>query len=183
MSKAAAAKAEEEESGDELASASEEEEEVEEKAQPNGGKKRSRASSAAPATPRKRAASVQPLKPKVRKAPTSGMNSLPDRWSQFPAREDGASVFSFEVEPLPAPEESPRTAFVCGNGDMGQHGMGDDDRVLCEIKRPRLHTVFEEKIAKEACWKGGIAQLECGGMHTLAIDGEGQVSRAAQHKC
>ena len=143
------------------------------KPQSNGATKRSRSASAEPATPRKRKASFQPPKPKVRKAPTHGINPLPARWDAFPLR----SAFDFDVElaSLPAPGELARTAFVCGNGDMGQHGMGDDDKVLCEIKRPRLHTVFEEKIHEGGSWKEGIAQLECGGMHTLAIDGEGQV--------
>jgi len=143
------------------------------KPQANGSTKRSRSSSVQPATPRKRAASVQPPKPKVRRAPTQGINSLPDRWSAFPGRD--AFTFPVELANLPAPSELARTAFVCGNGDMGQHGMGDDDKVLCEIKRPRLHTVFEDKIHDGGSWKEGIAQLECGGMHTLAIDDDGQV--------
>lgn len=143
--------------------------------QSNGATKRSRSSSVQPATPSRkpRASTVNPPKPKVRKPLVAGLNPVPDRWDSFPLR----SAFDFDValSHLPAPSELARTAFVCGNGDMGQHGMGDDDKVLCEIKRPRLHTVFEEKIHEGGSWKEGIAQLECGGMHTLAIDGEGQV--------
>lgn len=107
-------------------------------------------------------------KPKVRRAPIAGLNPIP---TLFATRE-----FGFEVPQIPAQTEKPRTAFVFGNGDFGQHGMGVGDNVLCEIKRPRLHKWFEEKIKEGGAWAGGIAGLECGGMHTLCIDGEGKVS-------
>lgn len=49
-------------------------------------------------------------------------------------------------------------------------------KVLVEIGRPRLHVLIEEKIGKgEKGWEKGLASLECGGMHSLAVDGNGQV--------
>lgn len=62
-----------------------------------------------------------------------------------------------------------------------QEADSDDEgpkkpKVLVEIPRPRLHTLIEEKIGKgEKGWEKGLASLECGGMHTLAVDGNGQV--------
>lgn len=144
---------------------------------------RKRKAPAKAAAPRKKAAKVTKSKTKPKRAAISGMNPIADRFDRFPLH----SAFDFDVPALAAKEEAPRTAFVFGNGDMGQHGMGwdadsdDEDapkkpKVLVEISRPRLHTLIEEKIGrKEKGWEQGIASLECGGMHTLAVDGDGKV--------
>lgn len=120
------------------------------------------------------------IKPKPRRAPITGLNPLPTLFSLFPAH----ALFTLlpsssdaEPEPLPTPTEAPRTIFVFGTGDMGQNGLGvDDPKALDEIKRPRKHIGFAEKVTRrELGWEGGVADLVCGGMHTLAIDGQGKV--------
>ncbi|KAL8280155.1 hypothetical protein RQP46_007485 [Phenoliferia psychrophenolica] len=127
------------------------------------GTKRKRAS-----TPRvKKEAVPKKVKPRV---PVEGINKIP---SLYPAP---LAAFDFPIPALAPPAEAPRRAFVFGNGDFGQHGLGVADNVLCEIKRPRPQLWFDDKIEKaEDGWEGGIAGLECGGMHTLALDGLGRV--------
>ncbi|KAM0746713.1 RCC1/BLIP-II [Meredithblackwellia eburnea MCA 4105] len=123
------------------------------------------------ATTPKAAKPPVPKKIKVR-VPVTGINPLP---TPFPG--PTASKFDFPISP-PVPEHSthPRTAFVFGNGDFGQHGLGVAENVLCEIKRPRPQAWFEGKIEEKADgWEDGIAGLECGGMHTLAVDKLGRV--------
>lgn len=66
-----------------------------------------------------------------------------------------------------------REAFVFGNGDMGQHGLGTD--VLDEIKRPRRHAWIAKEIAEGRLGEGGLELVAAGGMHTLAIDSTGRV--------
>lgn len=135
------------------------------------------------AEPRKKAA-TKVSKPKSKRAPIAGINPIASRFDPFPLH----SAFDFDVPALADKNTAPHTAFVFGNGDFGQHGMGwdadsdDEDegpkkpKVLVEIARPRLHILLEEKIGKkEKGWESGLASLECGGMHTLAIDGEGKV--------
>ena len=108
-------------------------------------------------------------KVKVR-VPVEGINPIP------PLYPTPSTAFDFLIPPLAEASTAPRRAFVFGNGDFGQHGLGVDEKVLCEIKRPRPQAWFEDKIEKkEAGWEGGIAGLECGGMHTLALDGLGRV--------
>lgn len=67
----------------------------------------------------------------------------------------------------------PRQLFVFGNGDMGQHGLGTD--VIDEIKRPRKHVWVDEKNTSGALGVGGFEQIAAGGMHTLAVDGNGRL--------
>ncbi|KAK4049827.1 hypothetical protein OIV83_003883 [Microbotryomycetes sp. JL201] len=148
-------------------------------------KRKIRRTSGAAATPRKKVAAVA-KQPKVKPAPKVGLNAIADRFDTFPL----SSAFDFDVPAYASVEDVPRTAFVFGNGDFGQHGMGydedsDDDsddnkpkkpKVLVEISRPRLHILFEEMIGKkQKGWEKGIASLECGGMHSLAVDGDGKV--------
>ncbi|GAA5884849.1 hypothetical protein JCM3774_005239 [Rhodotorula dairenensis] len=138
------------------------------------------AAAAAAAAPRqvkpkpKAKAKPQP-KPKARRAPIAGLNPIPTLYSLFPAH----SLFSrvADLEPVPAPQVAPRTIFVFGTGDMGQNGLGvDDPKALDEIKRPRKHIGFAHKVDHaEPGWQGGVADLVCGGMHTLAVDGNGKV--------
>ncbi|GAA5980709.1 hypothetical protein JCM11641_000182 [Rhodosporidiobolus odoratus] len=147
------------------------EEEGEESTTPSGSKKRKAPSKAAGT--RKKASTVngaRPIAPKPRKI-TQGMNPLPQLYDLFPLH----STFSgFDVPALPEPEVAPRSIFIFGTGDMGQFGLGTD--VLDEIKRPRRHAAFKEKIeGAEQGWAGGAADLACGGMHTLAVDSEGRI--------
>lgn len=67
----------------------------------------------------------------------------------------------------------PREAFVFGNGDMGQHGLGTE--VLDEIKRPRRHAWVAKMIGEGKLGAGGLAVVAAGGMHTLAIDSTGRI--------
>lgn len=71
-----------------------------------------------------------------------------------------------------------RELFVFGNGDMGQHGLGIE--VIDEIKRPRQHTWVKEANLNDKLGKGGLEMIAAGGMHTLAIDSQGRVSRAEE---
>lgn len=126
----------------------------------------------------KKAKGTREIKPKPRRAPITGLNPLPTLFSLFPSH----SLFTLpssdaEPEPLPTPTEAPRTIFVFGTGDMGQNGLGvDDPKALDEIKRPRKHIGFADKVMRRQLgWEGGVADLVCGGMHTLAIDGQGKV--------
>lgn len=89
-------------------------------------------------------------------APKTGMNALPA---------------------APEASQAKRQLFVFGNGDMGQHGLGIE--MIDEIKRPRLHAWVAEKNEKGELGAGGLEMIAAGGMHTLAIDSTGRVSRGA----
>jgi regulator of chromosome condensation len=126
----------------------------------------------------KKAKGTREIKPKPRRAPITGLNPLPTLFSLFPPHSLlTLASSSDEPEPLPTPTEAPRTIFIFGTGDMGQNGLGvDDPKALDEIKRPRKHIGFADKVMRrELGWEGGVADLVCGGMHTLAIDGQGKV--------
>lgn len=150
-------------------------------AKKHGGKKVVVAAAGAEGKPKavtKKAKGTREIKPKPRRAPITGLNPLPTLFSLFPPH----SLFTLasssdEPEPLPTPTEAPRTIFIFGTGDMGQNGLGvDDPKALDEIKRPRKHIGFADKVMRrELGWEGGVADLVCGGMHTLAIDGQGKV--------
>ncbi|GJN92900.1 hypothetical protein Rhopal_005940-T1 [Rhodotorula paludigena] len=151
-------------------------EDGEETATSTGSKKRKASSSSARsgAKASRGSGGKRVVKPKPVRAPIKGINALPARFAAFPPF--AAFADSFAVPELPAPEDAPRTVFVFGAGDMGQHGLGTDSTVLDEIKRPRRHVGFEEWIeGGENGWEGGVADLVCGGMHTLAINNEGKV--------
>jgi hypothetical protein len=68
-----------------------------------------------------------------------------------------------------------REMFVFGNGDMGQHGLGTE--ALDEIKRPRKHVWVTKANEDGKLGKGGLEMIAAGGMHSLAIDSTGRVSR------
>lgn len=74
-----------------------------------------------------------------------------------------------------------RCAFVFGEGGFGQHGLGPDR--TDEIKKPRLHSGFEKMISEGDAWSMGVARVATGGMHTLAIDGQGRVSPSIIMNC
>ncbi|SCV74000.1 BQ2448_6430 [Microbotryum intermedium] len=126
------------------------------------------------ATPKAKKVKVL-AEPKLKpvRAPVQGMNPIPKRYDPFPAY----SAFDFEVS-IPEVEQLglPKTVFVFGNGDFGQHGLGTENGMM-EIVRPRLHATIEKMIAPDGgeAWKRGVASLECGGMHTLCVDGEGKI--------
>lgn len=109
------------------------------------------------------------LKAKSSRKVISGINSVPVPYAFDTSR------FSFDVPTLAPAHELPRYVFVFGDGSFGQHGLGVDDESLTEIKRPRLHKWFADKIAEGNDWKAGAAALECGGMHSLAVGGGGNV--------
>ncbi|GAA6033958.1 hypothetical protein JCM8097_000428 [Rhodosporidiobolus ruineniae] len=134
----------------------------------SSGSKKRKAST--PKAPRAKKAAV--VKVAKRRAVVEGLNSRPERFALFP-RHDAFTLPS-PVAALPAPEVAPRALFIFGTGDMGQFGLGVE--VLDEIKRPRRHAAFQKKIDEgEEGWNGGVADIICGGMHTLAVDGEGKV--------
>ncbi|GAA5977902.1 hypothetical protein JCM10908_005141 [Rhodotorula pacifica] len=137
----------------------------------DAGKAKAKAKSAASSS------SSREIKPKPRRAPISGLNPIPSLYSLFPSHDQLVSSLRSSLEPIPSPAEAPRTIFIFGTGDMGQNGLGvDDPKALDEIKRPRKHIGFAKKVEQgEKGWEGGVADLVCGGMHTLAIDGEGKV--------
>ncbi|GAA5957827.1 hypothetical protein JCM3765_003780 [Sporobolomyces pararoseus] len=150
-------------------SESEQEEEGEESTTSTGGKKRKAPSSSKPLKKEKKQPRLILKKPKKL---IPGLNSLPKLFSPFPE----FTVFenSFKVEELPKPEDAPRSIFVFGTGDMGQHGLGTS--TLDEIKRPRRHLIVQDKIDQsDEGFEGGVGELVCGGMHTLCIDNLGKV--------
>jgi regulator of chromosome condensation len=62
---------------------------------------------------------------------------------------------------------------------MGQFGLGTT--VTGELSRPRLHAWFESATAGGTLGEAEGSGIECisaGGMHTLAIDELGRVSRS-----
>ncbi|GAA5915899.1 uncharacterized protein JCM6883_003088 [Sporobolomyces salmoneus] len=163
----------EEEDNDSLSSA-EESESDEGETTTTGAKKRKASSSSkssAKAPKEKKSKPSRVIKPKPRRPFVSGLNALPSLFTPFPLF---SSFSGFEIPPLPTPEEAPRSLFVFGTGDMGQHGLGVE--TLDEIKRPRRHVGVEGKIeAEEEGWEEGVGELACGGMHSLAIDRNGRV--------
>ena len=74
---------------------------------------------------------------------------------------------------VPSPPPIPFHAFVFGNGDAGQFGLGVD--VLSEIGRPKIHTWVEEAIKDDKYGGKGLENIVAGGMHTLAVTSDGQV--------
>ncbi|GAA6017154.1 hypothetical protein JCM10207_002554 [Rhodosporidiobolus poonsookiae] len=140
----------------------------------SGARKRKAPRKSVTGTPRKKAAGTsgaRVVKPKPRRPPIQGLNALPARFDLFPLHSAFAGV---DVPALPAPEVAPRAVFIFGTGDMGQFGLGTD--TLDEIPRPRRHKTFQEMIDEDKeGWTGGVADLYCGGMHTLAVDSEGKI--------
>jgi len=90
-------------------------------------------------------------------------------WNTKNGKTDGKSSAEDEEDPILT-----REMFVFGSGDMGQHGLGEDE--IGEIKRPRQHTWIKEANQNGKLGKGGLEMVAAGGMHTLAIDSNGRVS-------
>ena len=78
------------------------------------------------------------------------------------------------VPALPAPAQAAGLVYVWGCGNFGQYGLGPDH--IGEFPKPRKHTWAEEK-AREGVLRGGVVGIEAGGMHSLFLDGEGNVRR------
>lgn len=99
----------------------------------------------------------------------------------FPSHASFSDAVRSQLDPIPDPhagdEPAERAIFVFGTGDMGQNGLGvDDPKALDEIKRPRRHIGFAKMVEQgREGWQAGVADLVCGGMHTLAVDGKGKV--------
>ncbi|BGP18343.1 hypothetical protein JCM10213_008515 [Rhodosporidiobolus nylandii] len=153
----------------------EEEESSDEDDRASSGSRKRKAPSKAASAPRKKASTASGARavralPKPRKI-IEGINPISRLYDLFPL----PSAFSgFDGPAVPEAERAPRAVFIFGTGDMGQFGLGTD--VLDEIKRPRRHAWFKEQIEADAQgWENGVADLNCGGMHTLAVDGEGRV--------
>ncbi|GAA5989809.1 hypothetical protein JCM5350_002950 [Sporobolomyces pararoseus] len=167
---------------DELTEQSSSEEEGEESTTSTGGKKRKAPTSSSSTTVKGGEPKKRGRKPKLDKVPKlikprkiiQGLNELPSLFTPFPSYKVFRNKGGFEIDELPEREEAPRSVFVFGTGDMGQHGLGTT--TLDEIKRPRRHLLVEEKIDNgERGWESGVGELSCGGMHTLAIDSLGKV--------
>ncbi|BGP01920.1 Guanine nucleotide exchange factor SRM1 [Rhodotorula toruloides] len=160
---------------------SEEESEDEEESSEDEGTARGRKRKApSKSTPRKKVVGGAKAPRAVKAAPKPkaiipGLNALPTRFLPFPTHSSFPSLT--DLDALPTPSDAPRAIFVFGTGDMGQNGLGvDDPKALDEITRPRRHVGFVTKFEEgEEGWEGGVADLVCGGMHTLAVDGEGRV--------
>ncbi|GAA5842643.1 hypothetical protein JCM11251_007749 [Rhodosporidiobolus azoricus] len=151
-------------------------EEGEESTTSHGSKKRKSSSSKANgASPRKkRGEGKRVIAPKPRKAPKAGLNPIPQLFDLFPLHSSFSLPPSAGLTEVPSAEVAPRAVFIFGTGDMGQLGLGTE--MLDEIKRPRRHVGFQGKIDREEeGWKKGVADLMCGGMHSLVIDSDGRV--------
>lgn len=71
-----------------------------------------------------------------------------------------------------------RSLFYWGDGGSNQLGVGVD--ATDEVKRPELHKWVEDKITEgRDGWERGFSSIECGGMHSVGVDAEGNVSRSA----
>lgn len=124
-----------------------------------------------PAKRARRSVSTEPsaakAKPrtKVVKAPRVGINPFA-KLSPYPT-----AAFTFDLSP---PSNNAPALLTFGTGEFGQFGLGPD--VLASIKRPRIHAAFN-KLAEEGKLgpNGGISDVDCGGLHTLAVDTEGKV--------
>lgn len=136
--------------------------------------KKRRGSNASSAPRVKKVVAPKPPRPaKPLPAPIQGLNPLPERWSLFPAPSSFTAAVG--IEPVPAHGDAPRQIAIWGDGNMsGQLGMGDE---LTAADEPvRLRTLDAEIRAGTPAWKDGPAAICAGGMHTLMIDSNGDVS-------
>ena len=63
-----------------------------------------------------------------------------------------------------------------GQGNFGQFGLGEDDKVVGELNRPKLHSGYADLLEDEKLGPKGIVDVEAaGGPHTLVADSEGKV--------
>lgn len=157
-----------------------------EKPKARGKRARSADPSASTRAP-KRALSVKPKEPRPlfsAKATRASFNPLPQPdplLSEDHRRSErcGNPINSFTFDPHPWLSHSLSTGeskcmLMFGSGDMGQMGLGADK--LDDIKKPVLHAMVEE-LKKESKMgpNGGPETVACGGMHSLLVDGLGQI--------
>ncbi|GAA5848000.1 hypothetical protein JCM9279_003527 [Rhodotorula babjevae] len=136
-------------------------------------KKKRRASSAASAPRVKKVVQPKtPAPPKPLRAPIQGINPIPERWALFPAPSSFSSNVGFE--PVPAHGDALRHVAIWGDGNMsGQLGMGDS---RTEANQPVPMTTIKEKIKEqEPGWERGPAEVTAAGMHSLCVDGNGEI--------
>ncbi|GAA6054061.1 hypothetical protein JCM3770_001346 [Rhodotorula araucariae] len=117
-------------------------------------------------------AAKKPREFKPLRAPIEGINPLPKRFALFPPH--SAFTAAVAIPPVPAPEDAPRQVAIWGDGNFsGQLGMGDEPR---DAPAPvGLRTLNKMTNAEEEGWTGGPADISAGGMHTLAVNGDGKV--------
>ncbi|GAA5903078.1 hypothetical protein JCM8208_000445 [Rhodotorula glutinis] len=136
-------------------------------------RKKPRGSSAASARVVKKDVAPKPPRPlKALKPPVQGMNTLPERWSLFPAPSSFSGAVGFE--PVPAPGDAPRQVAIWGDGNMsGQLGMGEDKT---EAEEPVRHSVLNKMIREQKPGhEYGVADVTAAGMHNLFVDGNGEI--------
>lgn len=90
-----------------------------------------------------------------RKAPTSTNNN-----DEGPVKKIQRIIYSL---PLPTINTATGKVLTCGQGDMGQLGLGADEKDM-ERKRPALVPTLSD-----------IVDVRAGGMHNLCLDKNGQV--------
>ncbi|XP_067646240.1 regulator of chromosome condensation [Eurosta solidaginis] len=95
-----------------------------------------------------------------RKVATPTGNNNNDEDVEAPKRKVQRVVFQM---PLPERPHVVGRALVCGQGDMGQLGLGDDDTKF-ERKKPTLVDAI-----------GNVVDVRAGGMHNLVLTNEGVV--------
>ena len=132
------------------------------------------------------------------KPPKIGMNPLPTPFGAIRNFPDFNFDYTLPQELDPTKEgKHPLSVMIFGTGDFGQLGLGPDFAGE-EIQRPKLHAWFQQHITStkgatdgangESSTNGasspdlllgkhGVTDAVCGGMHTLVIDSNGQVSK------
>lgn len=99
--------------------------------------------------------------PRKVKAPTRRKaTALENNNEEVPSKKIKRTVFSL---PLPQINSAKGKVLACGQGDMGQLGLGDDEKDM-ERKRPALVPNLAD-----------IVDVRAGGMHNLCLDINGMV--------
>lgn len=87
------------------------------------------------------------------------------------------NALTFDPHPwlhLPLGAGMSKCMLMFGAGDMGQMGLGSDK--LDDIKKPVIHVLVEElKRELKMGSSSGPETVACGGMHSLLVDGSGQI--------
>ncbi|BEJ00382.1 hypothetical protein CcaverHIS631_0502390 [Cutaneotrichosporon cavernicola] len=134
----------------------------------------------AKAAPKAKSASKEksPAKVEEKPAPAPKANGTKKRGaSEQPKEAVKKRRIGAVINQIAQPVDQGLSVFVWGTGDNGQFGTGPDE--LDEKPRPQLNKWFEEQ-RKEGNLgsgpdKGGMEAIAAGGMHSLGIDGRGQV--------
>ncbi|CAH7682448.1 regulator of chromosome condensation 1/beta-lactamase-inhibitor protein II, partial [Phakopsora pachyrhizi] len=83
-----------------------------------------------------------------------------------------SKVDDVDISKKPDSKKMDRFLLMFGSGDMGQMGLGVEK--LEDIKKPVIHELIESLKAGSEL-SAGPETVSCGGMHTLLVDGKGQV--------